>query len=459
VIDEWRRWEGQVVNTLFPLLRLLTAADDDAVYLTESRAHRYAAIRIAKSDPASVDRQLAQWKAARALSHRRLLQVMEVGKCTLGDEFFIFMVTEYAEETLSEILPHRALTPDEAHALLLATLEGLAFLHGKRLVHGQLRPSNIVVVDDQLKLATHTIRADNEPTGQGYASSAYDAPELTDGRATAPGDMWSLGVTLREALTQTGVPNEAAPPHEPLPPPFDAVIAKCLRREPGERPKAVELEASLRRPVPDSTPEPPPPEAPKPEEPPNDTASESSRENPARRLAIFIAVVAVAAPALWFGRPYILAVLAPAPQVRVLAPVPATQSPAPAETMSAAQASVAPSVPVAPEPLPGKEPAQSAAQSYGALPAVTHEEKPAVSAGALATIHGRIRVTVRVSVGREGNVLDAVLEEAGPSKYFSHAATEAAKAWTFAPASGPSERLLQFAFTSDGATGEATVRP
>jgi len=60
---------------------------------------------------------------------------------------------EYAEQTLSQILPHRALSPDEVREMLLPTLDALAFLHRKNLVQGQLKPANLLVVNDQLKLA------------------------------------------------------------------------------------------------------------------------------------------------------------------------------------------------------------------------------------------------------------------------------------------------------------------
>ena len=44
---------------------------------------------------------------------------------------------EYADQTLAQLLLHRALTDAEAREMLLPTLDALAFLHGRNLVQGQ----------------------------------------------------------------------------------------------------------------------------------------------------------------------------------------------------------------------------------------------------------------------------------------------------------------------------------
>ncbi len=60
---------------------------------------------------------------------------------------------EYAEEDLSQILPERPLTPGEAREMLDPVLDALSYLHEKGFVHGHFKPSNIMVVDDQVKLS------------------------------------------------------------------------------------------------------------------------------------------------------------------------------------------------------------------------------------------------------------------------------------------------------------------
>ncbi len=100
------------------------------------------------------------------------------------------------------------------------------------------------------------------------------------------------------------------------------------------------------------------------------------------------------------------------------------------------------------------------AASAPATPGVLHEEMPVISRSARESIRGQIKVAVRVTVDRSGNVAAANLEVPGSSKYFARAATDAAKKWKFSPADAGTTRewLLQFEFSRNGATGHAISR-
>ena len=86
-----------------------------------------------------------------------------------------------------------------------------------------------------------------------------------------------------------------------------------------------------------------------------------------------------------------------------------------------------------------------------------HEVIPDVPRRTRGTIHGRIKVAVRVTVDSSGNVVEGTLESPGPSKYFARLASEAARKWKFAPADNQDSRkwLLRFEFTRGGTTGHA----
>lgn len=90
-----------------------------------------------------------------------------------------------------------------------------------------------------------------------------------------------------------------------------------------------------------------------------------------------------------------------------------------------------------------------------------HEEIPDVPRSARDTIHGRIKVAIRVAVDSSGSVISASLEKPGPSSYFARLATEAARKWKFAPADNQDSRkwLLSFEFTRSGVIGHASTRP
>jgi TonB family protein len=83
---------------------------------------------------------------------------------------------------------------------------------------------------------------------------------------------------------------------------------------------------------------------------------------------------------------------------------------------------------------------------------VLNQVLPEVSSGALATIRGTVRVTVKLHVDAAGNISSAELFSPGPSKYFADQALQAAHRWDFAPAkvdghAVPSDWLVRFEFT------------
>jgi serine/threonine protein kinase len=70
---------------------------------------------------------------------------------------------DYAEQTLAQVLRHRGLTADEVQEMIPSILEALAFLHSKNLVQGQLKPANVLVVNDHIKLASDTVHPASRP--------------------------------------------------------------------------------------------------------------------------------------------------------------------------------------------------------------------------------------------------------------------------------------------------------
>src|SRR5439155_1237364 len=93
--------------------------------------------------------------------------------------------------------------------------------------------------------------------------------------------------------------------------------------------------------------------------------------------------------------------------------------------------------------------APSHSGSSSARAEVLEQVLPDASENALATIHGVVRVGVRVQVDPTGNVAEARLDSPGPSKYFAGLALKAARRWQFtSPEVGghsvPSEWLIRF---------------
>src|SRR5438270_4164947 len=177
--EEWTTWEGRVIDGVYPLRRLLGRSDHSVVFLTEDQAttHSAAAIKLIPAEPLQAEAQLSRWKTVMTLAHPHLMRLLGCGHCQVGSHRLLFVVMEYAEQTLAQILTRRALSPDEMREMLAPTLDALAFLHRRGLVQGRLKPSNVLAVDDQLKLASDTVRIVGETNAGIAKSSPYDPPE------------------------------------------------------------------------------------------------------------------------------------------------------------------------------------------------------------------------------------------------------------------------------------------
>lgn len=472
----WPKWQNEVINGVYPLRRLLHGSDRSAVFLTECKAQDLpsATIKIVPAEGVTLA-QLSHWRRAVDLSHPHLIRLLDAGLCQLGGRQFLFVVMEYAEQTLSEVLLQRALTADEVQEMLPPALDALAFLHGKNLVQGQLKPANLLVVNDQLKLATDTVRPAGEPRASIAEASLYDPPEADSGRLSPAGDIWALGITMVEALTQS-VP---ARPDEgsltaclpaTLPPAFVGTIQRCLSHDPASRPTARELEAQF-KPAPQpsvvSVPQPVVREGPYRAAPPQEPPKQ-------RALAPIIAMVLILL-AVWAGvrlfqghpnsRPSAAGTVQASSHQGASAPAAAAQIPqmrpsAPVE-VSAPSARAKPRVskPAPPAPV-SRASDQPAPPPADASPDVVHEEIPIVPRSARETIHGHVKVAVLVIVDPAGNVIDVIQEDPGPSRYFARLAREAARKWRFAPEDRQDSRewLLGFAFARGDTTAHATPR-
>lgn len=202
-------------------------------------------------------------QAAARLSHPNIVNIYDVG-VSAGEHY---IVMEYVPgTTLKELIQKQGhLEPDEALAITREIAEALAHAHANGLVHCDIKPHNILMLDGaHAKVADFGIaRAVTESTmtysGNVIGSVHYFSPEQAKGTVITPkSDVYSLGVVLYEMLTGelpfTGEnPVSIAMKHlqdEPtpvrridpaIPPVVEALVARMMAKDPALRPESAEL--------------------------------------------------------------------------------------------------------------------------------------------------------------------------------------------------------------------------
>ena len=459
----WKQWEGQVVNEEFQLLRYLGGSESGAVFLSKraDREPQEVAIKLILANSENPELQLSWWELAAKLSHPHLLRLFQRGRCQLDGKELLYAVIEYAEESLAQILPYRALTPAETREMLQSVLDALAYIHTKGFVHGHISPANIMAVGDQIKISSDGLCGAGESSRVLGTPGIYAAPEIADGGGmSSAADVWSLGMTLVEALTQSPPVWKGREQIElvlpgTLPEPFFDIASHCLRRTPRLRWTVAEIATRLQQTSP----------ALQGKEigQPKNVFARWGYVVPA--IAAGLLLLAILVPTLFRRHPG----LEPAPSSTV-------ESPRQAETKQGTEAGQ--SAQVTRDKVKDKEQASSVPAPSNARPvasktpvtknvavenptgvraqgAVVRQVLPDVSRSALRTITGKLKVRVKVTVDSSGNVVVAKFDSRGPSRYFAERSLQAAQRWTFQPPQVggqgvPSEWILRFEFVKSG---------
>lgn len=419
-------WEGQLVDGRFPLLHWLGSSEHSVVFLTKlpEQESQKAVIKLFLADAGNAETRISRWKVVAGLSHPHLIRLFHTGECEINATALLYVVLEYAEEDLSQVVPSRALTPAETGEMLPPVIDVLSYLHEKGLVHGHVKPSNIMVVADQLKLSCDSIHALGELDTSALEPSVYDSPETTTGTILPASDVWSVGVTLVTALTQhppTLEKSGKCEPNfpEPIPEPFESIVRSCLRRDPKDR---CTLEDVLARFHSSSAPL----------ETVEGTAATGRRL--IRRLMTPVAVGLI-----------VLVVLAGLILVTHRTHAQPTLATNRAEQPGASSAS-RPSENQSAEATPGTP------KGVVVQGTVAERVLPDVPQNARKKIRGNVRVSVRVFVNPAGEVSETTTSNSrGRKRYLAGLALQAARGWKFHPPqidgqSVASEWILRFQF-------------
>ena len=246
---------GVVLAGRYAITRLIARGGMADVFLAhDQRLARDVAVkafRVGVADPRRFD---AETRLLAALSHPNLVSVFDAGE----QDGVPFVVLEHVDgPTLATRLADGPLAPPAARRLAEDVAGALDHIHRRRIVHRDVKPSNILLAPDgrallgdfgvALLLDATRLTMDAAMIG----TAAYLAPEQAAGGEVSPAtDVYAFGLVLLEALT--GAPAYAGGFQElltakltrdPVVPegldaPWPALLGAMLAREPADRPSA-----------------------------------------------------------------------------------------------------------------------------------------------------------------------------------------------------------------------------
>jgi len=244
----------------YEILETIGSGASSTVYKArDTLIGRIVAIKTLQSglnDPAWRERFMAEARIVGQLSHPRIVKLHDMGiDETSGAPY---LVMEYVVgQTLEQYIAAKKTEPQQAYAWGAALARALAYAHEQGIVHGDVKPANIMINQDGRVMLTDfgiaRFAAHISQVGSLRGTPAYLSPEQimgnpTDGRS----DLFSLGIVLYqlatgqrpfqsdslEAVCAQILKANITPPTKAnpmLPRAFDGIVARCLARNPKDR--------------------------------------------------------------------------------------------------------------------------------------------------------------------------------------------------------------------------------
>ncbi len=243
----------------------------------DERIERIVAIKILQTDANIPEEKLAEFRErflheaqyAGKLNHPSIVTVFDAeeidGVSYIAMEYVDGKTMEYLIENDPDLKVSRMIE------IMIEICDGLSYAHKNGIVHRDIKPSNVIITTDghakimdfgiaKVSSSSHTV------VGTILGTPGYMSPEQITGKSVDHRtDIFSLGAVFYEFLTQRKafpgnnlteilyrVMNENPPPvsvvNPMVPPVFDNIISRALRRNADERYRSIEfLEQDIKR--------------------------------------------------------------------------------------------------------------------------------------------------------------------------------------------------------------------
>ncbi|MFN2471960.1 MAG: protein kinase [Gaiellaceae bacterium] len=228
----------------------------------------HVALKIVAREGKAASRAEREASAAARLDHDCCLRARDFA----SDDGHVYIAYEYVPgQTFRHALRAGELDDESTVEAAAQILDGLAHAHAHGIVHRDVKPSNVLLADDEhvsVRLLDFGLAVFDEAdtltaAGDVPGTLAYISPERLKGETAGPAaDVWAVGVLLWESLAgwhpfwTSSMLDTARRIQEPapslalarpdLPTALVAVVDRALSRDPRRRPSATRMAAAVR---------------------------------------------------------------------------------------------------------------------------------------------------------------------------------------------------------------------
>ena len=206
----WNELEGQTIDGLFPLRRLVRSEGRSAWFETETPAPQIGRATISLTEALTdADEVTARLEAAQSLRHPNLVAIAQVGQVRIDNTLVVYAVMEHIEQSLSDVLQSQALSPDEGREVAEALVGALTAVHQNGMSHGHVEAASVLATEQTVKLRSDCLQTN--------ATSQAE-------------DVAGIGGTLFHAFTQRRAGNATDAQMNRIPAPFGEIVRNALAR-------------------------------------------------------------------------------------------------------------------------------------------------------------------------------------------------------------------------------------
>lgn len=203
--------KGQIINGRYEIVKLIGEGGMANVYLAfDPILKRNVAVKILRGDLSNDEKFIKRFKreaiSASSLAHPNIVEIYDVGE----ENGNYFIVMEYVDGvTLKTLIKKRSkMILAEVLDITKQVASGLECAHASFIIHRDIKPQNIMVLDDGLVKITDfgiAVASNSESltqTNSVMGSVHYLPPEQANGTgSTVKSDIYSLGIMMFEMLT------------------------------------------------------------------------------------------------------------------------------------------------------------------------------------------------------------------------------------------------------------------